>query len=191
MPRGPGPYVPKKCAVVDCDKTALKYRSLCGKHYGRWRRYRDTSVARHVVHKGTPLERVLQKINIDDKGCWNWTGYLDQSGYAVYRFKEGSSRVARWLYEKTVAPIPKPLTIDHVCRNRACINPKHMEPVTMRENLMRGDSFSGINHRKTVCVHGHEYSESNTGKAKAGGRFCKTCQRDRAKRYRAKLRGVT
>jgi hypothetical protein len=75
-----------------------------------------------------------------------------------------------------VGPIPEGKQLDHLCRNRACINPEHLEPVTAKENILRGESFSAKNARKTHCIHGHELSGDNLRILKHG-RVCLECRR--------------
>jgi hypothetical protein len=89
-------------------------------------------------------------------------------------------------YETFVGPIPDGLTIDHLCCNPPCINPEHLEVVTMRENLRRGRSPVGVNARRTHCLHGHAFDERNTWICKEGKRHCRECHRLREQARRAK-----
>jgi hypothetical protein len=83
-------------------------------------------------------------------------------------------------YEAFKGPIPDGLTIDHLCRNRACVNPEHLEPVTMRVNCLRGESPAAVHARKTHCPKGHEYSAENTYRHKGNHRMCKLCWKERS-----------
>lgn len=116
--------------------------------------------------------------NVDKSGdCWIWTAAIDRGGYGRYKHK-AAHRVS---YELLVGPIPQGLDLDHLCRVRACVNPSHLEPVTRRENLLRGDTVTARNAAKTHCIHGHEFTHENTYMAKKprGGvaRICRACYR--------------
>jgi hypothetical protein len=128
----------------------------------------------------------------EDTGCWVWTGSKTQKGYGRF----GHRLAHRTSYELLVGPIPEGLVIDHLCRNRGCINPVHLEVVTNRENVMRGDGprlLAAKNRERsesiTHCPHGHVYDEANTYWSPRKKRYCRACQRQRDVRRRAALRG--
>lgn len=106
------------------------------------------------------------------QGCWNWKDYKNYGGYGRFWIKYKTFQAHRVSYEMVIGSIPVGLQIDHLCRNRMCVNPSHLEPVTQKENLRRG-----INHHriKTHCIRGHEFTYENIYKRKDGGRSCKLC----------------
>lgn len=117
--------------------------------------------------------------------CWNWKGGKSKSGYGNFWYNEKTIRVHRFAYELLVGKIPKGLQIDHLCRNRACVNPTHLEVVTIKENINRG--LTGLIRgtqqiTKTHCPQGHEYNEGNIYHNKKGGRFCRVCTIERARK---------
>lgn len=112
-------------------------------------------------------------------GCIEWTGRIDRYGYGQFRpgGRETTNMGAhRWAYSHFVGTIPDGFQIDHLCRNRACVNPEHLEAVTPRENVMRSLNPPSLNAKKTHCVRGHPFSDENTD-IRRGGRVCKTCRR--------------
>lgn len=95
--------------------------------------------------RGTVLERFWVKVRVTESGCWTWTGSVSEKGYALFAIPgRASKRAHRWSYEHFVGPIPDGMQLDHLCRNRACVNPAHLEPVTNRENTIRGLVARGV-----------------------------------------------
>lgn len=110
-------------------------------------------------------------------GCWLWLGQSEAGLYGYVRDGRKTRRVHRVAYEAFVGPIPPGLTIDHTCKTTICVNPAHMEPVTLRENILRSSSPPAINARRTHCAAGHALSGSNLIARKDGGsrRRCRAC----------------
>jgi hypothetical protein len=145
------------CSVPNCA-SPFYGRSFCNRHYQRWRKHPD----RDPSHESVPAERFWPKVEKTET-CWLWTGALLDSGYGFFWVDNTRQVVAhRFAYELLVGTIPEGLQLDHLCRVRNCVNPKHLEPVTNRENALRSESFSGRSARQTHCVHGHPFDEANT-----------------------------
>jgi hypothetical protein len=137
------------------------------------------------------MDRFMSKVEISTEPpahapglscCWLWTASTNK-GYGKFVV---STRVHveahRWLYEQLVGPIGPGLQLDHLCRVTRCVNPDHLEPVTQRENMLRGDGPSAVNARKTHCIHGHAFTPENTyvPPKRPNGRDCRECMRRRA-----------
>ena len=112
--------------------------------------------------------------------CWTWSAGRDFYGYGVLWLNERKSKrisahVASYMIH--FGPVPSGLQIDHLCRNRACPNPKHLEAVTQQVNLSRGNGVAAVNRRKSHCCNGHELSATNVKLRSNGHRRCMTCQK--------------
>lgn len=124
--------------------------------------------------------RVADKIAVQADGCWLWTGFVARNGYGRVRHGERIVRAHRHVYELLVGPIPDGLRLDHLCRVRHCVNPAHLEPVTHRENVLRGSSPIAQKAQQTHCIHGHRLDGGNLYVHPTDGtRKCRTCQRRR------------
>lgn len=119
-----------------------------------------------------------------DSGCWNWARSTRRSGNFSYgkikSSKDGKQLLShRALYSATVSEIAADMTIDHLCRNTLCVNPAHLEPVSMKENILRGYGPAAINARMATCAEGHEFKMVNWAGRKQ--RACMTCRAIRQK----------
>lgn len=114
-------------------------------------------------------------------GCWIWANSLNAEGYGVTSVFGVWRRAYRVAYELFVGAIPVGMHLDHKCRVRACVNPAHLEPVSIVENGARGMSPHAENSRKTHCLRGHEFSPENTRMDGHGRRECVTCARRRSR----------
>jgi len=118
--------------------------------------------------------RVLRRCIIGD--CWDFTG-AKRNGYGVVgvRKSESPRPTHRVVWEALVGPIPEGMTLDHLCRNRACCNPDHLRILSRGANVLAGYGPSAIAARRTACIKGHEFTEQNTYISKKGHRHCRRC----------------
>ena len=126
-----------------------------------------------------PEERFWPKVDASGD-CWEWTAAVKDTGYGNFwvGYDEGWARPHRYVWELLVGPVPEGLDLDHLCRNRLCVNPDHLEPVTRSVNLLRG--IGNGNKRKTHCPQGHIID----GRSKTTGyRFCRECKRQWVREY--------
>jgi hypothetical protein len=144
--------------------------------------------------QGQLRERLLSKLAVDldgprladDSPCWVWTGKPGRGGYCQIKYNGRMAYIHRVAYELWFGTIPGSLPaavrgdgedVDHLCRNRACANPAHLEAVTHRVNIHRGETVNAINAAKTECHQGHLFDEANTYVSPDGRRDCRACRR--------------
>lgn len=161
------------CSYPGCGRKH-NARGLCNPHGAMQRRGEPL---RPIQNRTGPiarpaLERFADKIALASSGCIEWIGGLTLGGYGMFTAERAMAH--RWSWEYHVGPIPTDFDIDHLCRNRRCVNPEHLEPVTRQENIRR--AFADLTH----CPSGHEYTETNTYvRPGTTHRKCRTCMRDR------------
>lgn len=112
--------------------------------------------------------------------CWPWLRSKDGKGYGVFCARDSRKKAHRISYIQRVGVIPDGLVIDHLCRNRECVNPKHLRVVTSRTNtLENSESIAAVHAAKTHCIVGHAFIGRNIGRDRKGGRFCVECKNAR------------
>lgn len=138
-----------------------------------------------VEHRIDPLKRY----SVDEYGCWLWGGPLNSYGYGIIYIYSDRGRIPahRYFYMAYVGEVPDGLVLDHLCRNRRCVNPTHLEPVTGKENSLRGIGFAAVNAQKASCPScGADYDGIWSRARKRGNRKCKTCTAAYMRGFRAR-----
>jgi hypothetical protein len=196
-----GPRSALTCTIDGCEGEH-EARGWCAKHYQRWKKRRSTDDPRATVE-----ERFWSKVNSSAPGgCWLWTPEPNEQGYGQFSVY-GTVRLAHSVaYELLVGPVPAGRQLDHLCHNadescpggstcphRRCVKviadesgQAHVQPATQRENTLRGRSPIAVVARATQCPQGHLYDEANTYRRRGGHRDCRACNRERARKRKAK-----
>ena len=131
-------------------------------------------------------ERVASKINFADEGCWEWMA-CKVNGYGRVGWLGRSVLAHRLVYILLTGHDPGRLDLDHLCRNRGCVNPAHLEAVTHRENILRGMAAE-VRRSATHCKNGHERTPENIVVTKKGARVCRICLRRSQREYMRRKR---
>lgn len=182
------------CSIEGCERKH-QAQGLCNTHYKR---------AKHqgkLANIRDPSKTVEERFwdRVDKNGpphpdlktpCWLWIGALDRDGYGLFGPEVGANhRAHRFSYTLAKGEIPEGLQLDHLCKVRNCVNPEHCEPVTGKENTLRGDGITARNAQKTHCPKGHPYDILGTYPNGGSFRGCKRCNREKTQRYRDKRKG--
>lgn len=179
------------CTIEGCG-AKIYGRGWCSKHYQRWWKNGDP-VAVKPRPKRPLSERFWEKVDAEGD-CWEWNGTHTQGGYGTFKIDGTMKVVHRVAWELLIGPIAEGMQLDHLCRNRGCLNPSHLEEVTPTENVRRGMSAIPGGHqpqaRKTHCKNGHEFTFENTyiskGKKGRTARKCRKCTYDYRLEYHAR-----
>lgn len=128
----------RTCSIDGCDLRPFG-RGWCKKHHTRWLRHGDPF---YVEKARDPIEALMMYVDASGD-CWEWTAHVQENGYGRWQNEWAHRKV----WEFLVGPIPKGLDVDHLCMNKRCVNPDHLEPVTRAENMRRVSPEKLVNHR--------------------------------------------
>lgn len=169
------------CKVEDCNRTDHTALGFCNAHYQRLYKYGSPTAS---APRRTDMERFMSKVDTSGD-CWEWVAGIDVgTGYGRFHWRGQPGWAHRVSYELHVGPIPDGLQIDHLCRNRACVNPAHLQPVPPRVNMLRSMAPSAITVRTNRCKRGHEFTPENTYlRPDNGHRQCRECIRLRGRKH--------
>ncbi|WP_152990163.1 HNH endonuclease [Sphaerimonospora mesophila] len=172
----------KRICNVDGCPQPHDSKGFCSRHYMVWRRHGDP-----LWCPPSAAELFWAKV-VEQGDCWIWTG----SGQRYGKVSIGGRDLLahRFAYEHMVAEIPEGLTLDHLCQNKKCVNPCHLDPVPQSVNVRRRDLAHDMSSAKTHCPQGHEYTEENTSR-RNGRRHCKACDRERQRRNYNRRKAAT
>lgn len=140
-------------------------------------------------HRRPVLARLFEQVVIRADGCWGWIGHINKYWYARFAIGGVQGQASRRAFELWRHEIPDGMQVDHLCRNRECVNPSHLEIVSPKENTLRGNTLGAMNSAKTECIRGHEFdSTQKQGKH----RLCQKCQTEqkRLRRQRRRASGL-
>lgn len=178
--------VMRACSVEGCERQseALGY---CFAHYYRFKRWGDPRPDLPIKAARTVLDRFWAEVVVAH-GCLEWRGQRNSAGYGRILVNGKRVFVHRLAYEMFVGKIPPGFEVDHLCRNRLCVRPDHLEAVTSAQNTLRSGNPAAINARKTHCPQGHLLDGDNLRRTPRGSRRCRACDREQARERRRQLR---
>lgn len=174
----PGAWQGKTCKAESCGEPPRGGQGWCKRHYQKWYRTGNAEAPDERSRRGAPLRERIESSVAKTDHCWFWLKHLNQDGYGAINIEGRHVGAHRASYMAFVGPIPDGMVIDHLCRNRACVNPQHLEAVTHTVNVRRGDSAV----RKDRCGNDHEYTKENTRWV----RVCVTCSTASRERWKAR-----
>lgn len=193
------PQRPERVCSVEACGRKVQGNGYCNAHYLRVKTHGDPLAHAPIQSRPTADERddiearILAKCVELHDGCIEWQGTALPSGYGVISWHGRPWVVHRAMWTSKVGPIPTDddWTIDHLCRNRRCVNVAHLEVVTRTVNSLRGGGLVKAWQRlrdprfkRTHCKRGHEYTETNTYTSTTGSRSCRACHADRQRQRR-------
>lgn len=174
--------------VGDCDLTGKERRYNSLPVLASQHRSRHQKIATHVL--AHPAQHFWAKVHLAPSGCWEWQGWINAGGYGQIRTCGKNWAVHRFVFTLLGFVIPSVLSIDHLCRNRRCVNPDPLVPVPIRTNVLRGIGPSAQNAKKERCKRGHALTDNNVYRYSDGRRSCRQCARMHYRNYRRRKRGA-
>lgn len=177
----------RPCAADGCDTPAY-CKGWCSKHYQRVHKYGSPDRGRLTI-----LDRLPSLVDVAPFGCWLWRGYKDENGYGRCSITKFNTQLAHRVVYMTLVGVDEAdlLPLDHLCRTPSCVNPDHLEPVSLSVNTQRGLAPNILRARAaaiTQCPRNHEYTPENTNYNNKGARVCRACTSLRMKKWRAARR---
>ena len=171
------------CSVDGCERPT-EARGWCNAHYLRWRNHGNVFPGQPITGTGRDAIRFWAKVAFSDETeCWYWTASFNRDGYGQFKILGSYEGAHRWAWECCNGPVPEGMELDHLCRNRRCVRPDHLDAVTHRENCRRG-SRGLLRSPAEQCVRGHEFTPINT-RLSQRERICRSCARERNRAWRA------
>jgi hypothetical protein len=139
------------------------------------------------IQSKIPIENFKKHIQITKEGCWEWTAKIHKNtGYGYFTVKGKTHLSHRFSYKYFKGEIPLNLCIDHICENRKCVNPEHLQAITLKQNILKGKSVCAQKAKQIYCHKNHPLSGENLYITPDNRRQCKTCNKIRQKKYLSK-----